>query len=1372
MTSEGNNKSRKRELARVALVVLVVLLLVGGAVYQALRKPAVTKSAPIEARLELAAGQVLVTHGEGTAERRAISGTALRAKAKVRTEKGARALVRLPDGSTVFLRGGTTIRLESGGVALEDGEYWLDAPPEDRQPLVHRAAEASVSASEAGLAIKRAKENVEIYVARGMAVLSSPGGRAEVTAGELAVVKAKAAPKVEALAFWEDWTGGMADFGSAALSGAQGNGAIFAVDHRAPPGSPSKRLQIKSQSVHAVIRGGLSETKVDQTFYNPSPNAVEGWYWFTVPERASVTGFAVETNGRLVEGELIGRREASTKYTRARRSGHSPAILEWVDSRTYRARIYPILGSKTRRVVLRYIELRPIIGGKIEYLYPMAGAAARIGEFSLSADLGDAGKKMKIATLSDARVEGEGKRVTMRRSGYTPRADFQLEATLAESPPPLVVARYKSRSDAADYLMARYTPTVDWDKAKAVRGDVVVVVDTSAAGDEGSRQLKASMAEALLRAMSKSDRFALVALDARPKVLFPAKGLAPADDASIAKALEALADHSTGGATDMSALFDVALGRVHDSTQPALVYVGDGVATSGALTGEQLVERMRRALSTSRARLFTVGVGPESDTALLAELARAGGGQSVRVNHPRDVTGHALDLAAAFKTPTLTEFEMDLGAGLDEPFISAAGKVSRGSEVVVLARTHHDIPSHIKIRGRLAGQVIEQKVEVVKDDSLIAAFVPRLWAAEYVRRLLGGAAGPQIEKGRIAALGLEYGLMTPFTSFLALESEQAYRNMGIKRRRSPLWGSRLTSLDPRSERRLRSELKAQSGAAPIALGCDKRSPTGAEPGGQGQRGPYKSKKQRPQVHSRSDKSPSSPPDLPQVVASAQADDGSRDNAAPEDDLKSTGRSAGKARPAATSGLRRGGGHSTTPPTRRGHDEGERDKRGHRPAKEPPVRRAKFSGRWRQPIDPATCSAASSQPLARRALLWRKRLATAKSANGLLQRHIHAMRACELADWRSERAFLMLMQKHIKSEGGATLVLSHFRYRHEVQRFVAKLILRRAVDQRIIAAVQTVLFGGVDWNSVDLKLSAIEDIEERITKLREMLTRAPDDPQGQIRLVELLARAGHSTEALSLGRRLRDRGLMSLTIARQLGDVLAREKLEEEAVRTYSEIVEFDPHNVASRRLLGDIYLSRGWYEPAYRQYKTATDLTADALGWLRLAAAAAGAGRVDEALRLERRVASSQGRPGPSDPRRWARMWSAARLARMIVKPPKGASKAALERKLKELQIFRGPAALVLLTWEDLSANVMLVSKSGKQELALGEHTDAAPVGLSASLVASAELDGAELLARLRSLPRIEPLVLQRHDIRFDGKSFVVSVKAAELAANATKAAL
>ena len=169
----------------------------------------------------------------------------------------------------------------------------------------------------------------------------------------------------------------------------------------------------------------------------------------------------------------------------------------------------------------------------------------------------------------------------------------------------------------------------------------MVVVDTSAAGDEASRQLKASTAEAILRALSDDDRFALVSLDVKPTVLHPAKGLAPATDQEISqRARRALADHASGGATDLSSLFDVSLARLHGAEQPAVVYVGDGIATSGEMSGEQLVERLRRALGTSRARLFTVAVGMDADHGAARRAGACRRRRELRVDEAEETTSH------------------------------------------------------------------------------------------------------------------------------------------------------------------------------------------------------------------------------------------------------------------------------------------------------------------------------------------------------------------------------------------------------------------------------------------------------------------------------------------------------------------------------------------------------------------------------------------------------------------------------------------------------------------------------------------------------------------------------------------------------------
>ncbi|MDC3960152.1 VIT domain-containing protein [Polyangium jinanense] len=1369
--------------AAIGLLVLVASLVV---FIKSQRVPPV-RPGVVDARLELAAGEVrLVEAGKGST---VISGAPLPAGAELATGTGARALVRLSDGSSLFLRGDATVRLQPDGAEIVAGEVWLDAPPSERGGLKHKAGDATIAAADAGLSIRRAGAEVVVVVTRGLAVLTAPGGRVEVNAGEQAQASGNDKPKVSPVLFWDDWTGGMGD-GRPLAGAGSGAGRIYGVSPGLA-GEKAKVLEVSRQSVRAVIREGLAETEVDQTFGNPGGGVLEGWYWFSVPERAIVTSFAVETNGVLVEGEVTERKEAAAKYATAVATGNSPALLEWIDGRTYRSRIYPIPASGSRRVVLRYLEVLPSQGGKLEYLYPMRGEdPARIGEFSLEVDLGVAGSKMRIASLADAVVEDGGRRVTMRRSGYLPRADFQLEAApiQPEKRVALTVGRFAAGADRADYVMARYVPDIDWATVPEPPGDVAVVVDTSASGDEAVRQQKAAAAEAILRALSQKDRFVLIAIDSAPTVLWPKDGLAEATDKEIAAALARLAEHASGGATDLGALFDAALGRLHGTEQPAVVYIGDGLPTSGEVSGDRLSERLRRSLSTSRARLFTVAVGTQSNVGLLRELARQGGGQSFRIDRMETATSEVLRLASAIKTPTITELAIDLGAGLDEAMLTASGKVSRGEEVLLFARTHHALPAEATVKGRVGGKDFAKSYPITLAQGTSTSLVPRLWAAEKVRRLLGEVTDPEEQRGKIVEIGLEYGLMTPFTSILALESEAAYARQGIRRRYSPLRGVRLSALDARTERALMDA--ALNPAPAVAMGCSLRSKEEAPAS--------ESVAAAPAPLVVEDKPADQQNETPPATAMATAEP-----AEPEPAVAGNALSPAKPAPGGGGGAFRGAAEqegiealekTVTRSAVIGPANGDLPalkEKVHAPEAPPPpptpTATSTFDATKKLPaapsprvshiLPPTPCSDVARRPLADRIVMWSKRLRGEIDGKTLVSRYQAARGACEIPDWRAEQALLDLLQRKARTEDAVTTLLAHFESAPDTRAYVAQAILRRSVDPRIAASVRRTLFGEkIAWEQVDAELAAIDGVDAKLAKLRERMLVAPGDPEGDLRVVRLLAEAGKKDDALAQGRRLRDRGFMSPDLALALGDVLAAQGFQDEALRTYSEIVEFDPQSAESRRLLGDVFLRHGWYGAAYRQYKTLTDLpAADAPSFLRLALAASGSGRVDEALRLERQVASAEGTPGPRDPRLWARLWAAAHLGRLLEgegKPVEPGLADGLSRKLKELSLFSGPSALAILTWEDLDTELGLVGKDGAVEATLTEVSDAASIGISAVELPLGDEARLAFLARFRKASPGRDVPVTLHAIAWDGKAFRVTIRKAKLGAKDTEVTL
>ena len=178
-------------------------------------------------------------------------------------------------------------------------------------------------------------------------------------------------------------------------------------------------------------------------------------------------------------------------------------------------------------------------------------------------------------------------------------------------------------------------------------------------------------------------------------------------------------------------------------------------------------------------------------------------------------------------------------------------------------------------------------------------------------------------------------------------------------------------------------------------------------------------------------------------------------------------------------------------------------------------------------------------------------------------------------------------------------------------------------------------------------------------------------------------------------------------------------------------------------------------------------------GWR---AAAAGTGRIDEALRVERKVASAQGNPGPIDPRRWARLLSAARLGSPDRRPPplrrQQDPRRELQTRAQGAPAVQRPGTLVVLTWEELDADVALATRVDGREVALGEATDAASVGLASVMLSTPDAQRAQFAARLRSFRAITVSSCSVHDIGWDGKDFQGHGRRRELATKASESVL
>ncbi len=1253
------------------------------------------------------------------------------------TTTSGRAWVHHDLGLRTLLGPGAEVRVGTTDLTLLRGRAWMEAPA--GPPSTVRAGGAVVSAHRAGFELARsgAGKGVRLYVARGHAEIRLGSKLVEVRAGERAQVSGG---KIRVLPerLWEDWTGGLAWPAPDVAPAPAGMGQIGA----RTPGSLGKAsfpLALRSLSVKTRIRQDMATTVVDQVFFNPASQDLEGVYRLTVPAGAVLSSFCIDRPGpvgpRLVCGYAKEKQTARTQYRAQVYVGSTddPALLEWEGPGRYKAHIYPIRAGSTRRVVIMYTEWLESDRGVRRWRYPMAGgggAAPLIGEMSLEVDLTEAGAGRVEAGMG-ATVDRST--VTLRRSDFQPRSDFVLTLRGGERGGTRRggARGFVSAGGGKDstYVMVRLRPT-ELERAGEREGlDLVVVVDTSADTDPTELQLARTAVESLLRHLGPGDRVAVLGGDLGLRSPGGRKArLAKVTPALMDRTLEGLSRQSVGGATDLGQVLTEAAGLLQPGKGGAVVYVGDGVPTVGEMRAAPLLLRLSRLAHP--VRVYGLAVGSDSNLALLETLARHQGGLAMRITDRAAAAAAALELAAHASRPVMSKVTVDMGSGVERVFPGRPVTVVSGEDLVVLGRLRGKVPTHVTLTGHYRGAERRRSYRVQVTRIKDSGELRRRWATARLHQLMASGAGRE----EVAELGTPFGLITEHVSFYVPSSREIRESAEVAGKTRA--AAKVLDREVTIRRRLRrdkDEGKDKSEMESVAGALTANDDTKGKLVKKADR-VTRVKKEGSTSSVTTGRVPHEAAARPGLVISmgptGRAPRVQRKPARPQRKKALRARGWGrkgfsrsKPRPARvrTRGVAGGcgGGGQLRMRTlgldgdKRGADPG-RDRGplgglvGRSPSSRPTMAGLGDSRASRLDVHiyvhaknkvhlPRRCSPASKRSLAARRILWRERLRRKPSLVGVAQVWLDAATHCELRQWRDRRALLRLMLDRLGSVPRMTSMARRSRrfFGWGDWAYLRRAIFARARTARDLALANRLFRPGrtVDMAMVRTMLARLETDADRLREVLALLASRRGNVPLQLMALHLLERAGRHPEAERLCSSVSGNPYADARLRTAVGEYWARQGRTTRAKRVFSEIVEFRPTDPLARRRLGDLYRAHGWFGEAYRQYQTLATLAPhDSSVLLLMAMAAAGIGRIDEALRLEQRVAASA--TGSGGAARWALLWSSIRLAKLRSDARKKGDKlllAQLIARTRRMGVLRYARPLrVILTWSHPEADLEL----------------------------------------------------------------------------------
>jgi Ca-activated chloride channel homolog len=551
-----------------------------------------------------------------------------------------------------------------------------------------------------------------------------------------------------------------------------------------------RALPIKSIKIDTKISSQVATTHVEQVFRNDTGATLEGTYLFPIPESASIAEFAIWDGERRLVGEVRTREEARRIYDEIVRRQRDPGLLEYAGKDLFQASIFPILPHSDKKLEITYTQVVRAEGGTVSYRYPL-GTGRQIAQIGSVAGRVEVESKEPLRNVYSPTHAIDVKHNTDRRSvvsfesesGKEPQ-DFQLFYTISKEDFGLTLLTHREPGKQG-YFLLMISPKDDWTDQEYSAKDVVFVVDTSGsmAGEGKMEKARAALLYGV-RILRPQDRFNIIAFAGEEHLM--EERLIAADEKGRARGEAFIKTLKPVGGTNInqSLLASLRQFSTMDRERPKmLVFMTDGLPTVDETNVPRIIDNVRKATSPG-VRLFTFGVGYDVNTALLDKLAAENGGVADYVEPKEDLEVKVSNFFSKVNYPVLTDLQLDMGgARTDLIYPRGIPDLFRGSQVTLIGRYSNESDLKavtLKLTGKSSGAVRSYSYPGLSFPLRTEAndYLPRLWATRRVGWLMEQVRsnGEQKElRDEIVDLGTRYGIVTPYTSYLALEADQVSR---------------------------------------------------------------------------------------------------------------------------------------------------------------------------------------------------------------------------------------------------------------------------------------------------------------------------------------------------------------------------------------------------------------------------------------------------------------------------------------------------------------------------------------------------------------------------------------------------------------------
>jgi Ca-activated chloride channel homolog len=553
-------------------------------------------------------------------------------------------------------------------------------------------------------------------------------------------------------------------------------------------------LPLKETSAEVSIAGVIARVKVKQLYENTGKTPIEAVYVFPASTRAAVHGMRMKIGQRTIEARIDRRAKARADYEAARQAGQRASLLEQERPNVFTMNVANIVPGDKIAVELEYSELLVPEDGVYELVYPTVvgprygGGAdpARDGwianphvksgapqpyRFDLRAHVETGIPLKELASPShkvNVTYQGPARADVRLEGSDNGNRDFVLRYRLADDKIETGVLLWEGGGERFFALMME--PPLRPQAAQIPPREYVFLVDVSGSMHGFPIETTKALMRKLLGGLRPTDQFNVVLFAGRSHTMSP-DGSVSASPENVAQATALLDGQRGGGGTELLAGLQASYGipRRDRNVSRTVVVVTDGYVGVEAQTYRFIRERL------DQANLFAFGIGSSVNRGLIEGMARAGQGEPFVVLKAEKAPAEAERFRAYIEQPVLTQVSVSFhGFGATEVAPGKLPDLMARRPLVLFGKYRGPASGRIEITGATGTgrfhQTVQVRAEGVRQEN---AALRWLWARKQVAlldddRQMGGS---KTAEEAITKLGLQYNLLTAFTSFVAVDSQ-------------------------------------------------------------------------------------------------------------------------------------------------------------------------------------------------------------------------------------------------------------------------------------------------------------------------------------------------------------------------------------------------------------------------------------------------------------------------------------------------------------------------------------------------------------------------------------------------------------------------